>query len=346
MSVEIRLWQIQPNNQLDEIESTSLDLEERLEDWLEKDVTILSDDILLIGRQITTDFGGIIDLLGLNGNGDVVLIELKRERTSREISAQILDYATWVEDLSNEQCTQIADRYLGKHGFDSLEETFRKKFGIEVPEVLNESHSMLVVASHIDSASERIIKYLSDNYGVNINAVTFQYFKKSNGDEYLARTFLIEPSQVEYKTQVRSASKRKPNLSLQELEEIANERGVGDFYSQLVVELEKHLQKTTTRSSLSFYGNIEGSRKAIFTLIPTESNQDDGLRFHIYLSRFMKYFAAGQATVVNLIPTNREEWEYYSGADDDYSGYAGYFQTIEEIKHFVSSIGAVGPNPA
>lgn len=346
MSVEIRLWQIQPNNQLDEIESTGLDLEERLEDWLEKDVTILSDDILLIGRQITTDFGGIIDLMGLNGNGDVVLIELKREKTSREITAQILDYATWVKDLSNEQCTQIADKYLGKHGFDSLEEAFRKKFGIEVPEILNENHSMLVVASHIDSASERIIKYLSDNYGVNINAVTFQYFKKSNGEEYLARTFLIEPSQVEYLTKVRSTSKRKPNLSLHELEEIANERGVGDSYSKIIVALEQHLQKTTTRSSLSFYGNIEGSQKAIFSLIPTDSNQDDGLHFHVYLSRFMNYFDADQTSVMNLLPSNREDWKYYQGADDDYSGYAGYFQTVEEIQHFVSSIGSMAPNTA
>ncbi len=338
--------EIQPNNQLDEIESTGLDLEERLEDWLEKDVTILSDDILLIGRQITTDFGGIIDLMGLNGNGDVVLIELKREKTSSEITAQILDYATWVKDLSNEQCTQIADAYLGKHGFDSLEESFRKKFGNEVPEVLNESHSMLVIASHIDSASERIIKYLSDNYGVNINAVTFQYFKKSNGEEYLARTFLIEPSQVEYKTQARSISKRKPNLSLHELEEIAKERGVGDFYNQMVIALDKYLQKTTTRSSLSFYGNIEDSQKAIFSLIPTESNQEDGLHFHVYLSRFMNYFDADQTAVMKLLPSNLEDWRYYTDADDDYSGYAGYFQTIEEIQHFVSNMGAIAPDTA
>ena len=114
----------------------------------------------------------------------------------------------------------------------------------------------------------------------------------------------------------------------------------------MVIALEQHLQKTTTRSSLSFYGNIEGSQKAIFSLIPTESNQDDGLYFHVYLSRFMNYFYADQTSVMNLLPSNREDRKYYPGADDDCSGYAGYFQTIEEIQHFVSSIGAIAPNTA
>ena len=114
----------------------------------------------------------------------------------------------------------------------------------------------------------------------------------------------------------------------------------------MVTALDKHLQKTTTRSSLSFYGNIEGSQKVIFSLIPTESNQDDGLHFHVYLSRFMNYLDTDQTSVMNLLPSNREDWKYYPGADDDYSGYAGYFQTIEEIKTFVSSMEAIAPNTA
>ena len=254
MSIEIKLWQIKQGANLDEIAAWSLDLEQRLEDWIEQDSSILSKDLLLIGRQITTDFGGVIDLLGLDGNGDIVLIELKRDKTPREITAQVLDYASWIKDLSHEQCTQIAKRYLEKQGFVSLDEAFQKKFGIDVPDVLNESHSMLVVASRIDSATERIIKYLSDSYGVNINAVTFQYFQKPTGEEFLARTFLIEPNQVEYKTLARGTSKRKPNLSLEDLEQIAVQREVAHLYNPLVAGLGKNLGKSTTRSSLTFYG--------------------------------------------------------------------------------------------
>lgn len=36
------------------------------------------------------------------------------------------------------------------------------------------------------------MKYLSPR-GININAVTFNYFKDSSGEEFIARNFLIEP---------------------------------------------------------------------------------------------------------------------------------------------------------
>ncbi len=66
---------------------------------------------------------------------------------------------------------------------------------------------MLVVGSQIDASSERIIKYLSDSHGVNINAATFQFFRDSNGAEYMGRVFLIEPEQVDLQTRSKGSSK-------------------------------------------------------------------------------------------------------------------------------------------
>jgi hypothetical protein len=76
----------------------------------------------------------------------------------------------------------IASRHLkGK----SMEDAFQDKFGGEFPEVINEHHAMLVVASEIDDSTERIIRYLSETYGVGINAVRFQFFQSEDGREYL-----------------------------------------------------------------------------------------------------------------------------------------------------------------
>ena len=55
-----------------------MDLEERIENWLEKDISIIANDLLVIGRQVETDFGGVIDLLCLELDGDVIIVELKR----------------------------------------------------------------------------------------------------------------------------------------------------------------------------------------------------------------------------------------------------------------------------
>jgi hypothetical protein len=178
MPEEVRLWKIQGGDTLCEITRSSLDLEARLEMWLERDISVLSPGLLVIGRQVETDFGGFIDLLCLDCAGDVVVVELKRDKTPREITAQILDYGSWIKGLSNERITAIG---------------------------------LLIVASHIDASSERIIKYLSDTYGVNINAATFQYFKEPNGSELLARAFLLEPAQVELQSRTKGVSKRRPN---------------------------------------------------------------------------------------------------------------------------------------
>lgn len=73
--------------------------------------------------------------------------------------------------------------------------------------MLNEDHRLLIVASELDSSTERIVGYL-DQYGVPVNAVFFRYFKQ-DGREYLARTWLIDPHQAEADTGRPAARKKK-----------------------------------------------------------------------------------------------------------------------------------------
>ena len=123
---QVRLWEVVSDRELREIPSNQINLEERLEDWLATDISVLDPNLLVIGRQVRTDFGGTIDLLCLDSAGDTVVVELKKGRTPREVAAQALDYASWVRDLSHEQITTIADDYL--RSSDSLASAFEKRF--------------------------------------------------------------------------------------------------------------------------------------------------------------------------------------------------------------------------
>lgn len=76
---------------------SSLAKEQLLEDMIVADPRVLSDEWMLIGRQEDNGFGGRIDLLAIAPDGSLILIELKRGRTPREVVAQALDYAGWVE---------------------------------------------------------------------------------------------------------------------------------------------------------------------------------------------------------------------------------------------------------
>lgn len=94
MTQDVRVWRISDHDTLNELQRSRLDLEARLEDWLAADIGVLDDDLLVIGRQVETDFGGVIDLLCMDASADLVVVELKRDKTPRQIVAQTLDYAS------------------------------------------------------------------------------------------------------------------------------------------------------------------------------------------------------------------------------------------------------------
>ncbi len=205
MPIEIALWRL--GDRLSRIGFSSIDTENHLEQLLVEDITIVDSGLLLIGRQVPTSYGKFIDLLALDADGNLVVMELKRNRTPREVVAQLLDYGSWVRDLEDEDIAGIFDRYLAKyfpqHADTSLDQAFCGQFNIEeMPEALNESHELMVVASELDDSTERIITYLADEYGVAINAVFFRYFK--DGDrEYLSRAWLNAPDAVEAKVEAK-----------------------------------------------------------------------------------------------------------------------------------------------
>lgn len=191
MPIEVGIWRI--NGVPEKVHFSSIENESKLEDILSNDIGILDPTLMIIGRQIPTAFGKFIDLLAIDGEGNLTVIELKKDKTPREVVAQILDYASWVQTLSYEQITVIyTDKNPGQH----FEEAFSERFDVDPPESLNEDHNLLVVASELDSSTERIIDYLSGNFGVPINAVFFRHFKDGES-EYLVRSWLIDPNQVE-----------------------------------------------------------------------------------------------------------------------------------------------------
>src|SRR5438132_78229 len=154
------------------VASGRLSNEEMIETWLARQPALLGLDVLIIGQQVVTDFGGRIDLLGINDSGDLAIIELKRDRTPREIIAQVLDYASWVAALKTREVHEIADRHLDR----SLQLAFRERFEQPLPDSLNNNHTMVIVASAFDPSSQRIVRYLSEQHDIAINTAFFTVF--------------------------------------------------------------------------------------------------------------------------------------------------------------------------
>ncbi len=196
MPVQTAIWKVGVKPEA--LESSWLPKEQLLEDMIVAAPKLLSEEWMLIGRQEDTGLGGRADLLAVSPDGSLVLIELKRDRTPREVVAQALDYASWVVKLRPDEITAIYKRFAPGH---SLQDDFKQWFGATLDEeTLNENHQIVIVASSMDASTERIVGYLSDKK-VSINVLCFQVFSHGD-DQLLSRSWLIDP----VKAQVNTAS--------------------------------------------------------------------------------------------------------------------------------------------
>jgi hypothetical protein len=172
------------------------------------DPGILSTEWMLIGKEVNRPYGGRLDLLAIAPDASLVLIELKRNRTPRDIIAQALDYASWVEKLAAHEIAQIF-RDFSNGG--NLGDAFKKRFGTDlVDSTLNQSHQIVLVASELDNATERIIQYLSKRE-IAINVLFFQVFQHG-AEQFLSRAWLIDPgeTQANVATTTKSIGKKEP----------------------------------------------------------------------------------------------------------------------------------------
>ncbi len=187
MPIRTALWKIGPTPQ--PLAESAIAKEKQLEDMIVAAPRLLSDDWMLIGRQEDTGRGGRIDLLAIAPDGALVLIEIKRDRTPREVVAQALDYAGWVECLHAEDIAAIYNRFAPGR---SLADDFRKRFSQELDEeTLNQSHQIVIVAASLDDSTERILDYLKKRE-VPVSVLCFQVFAHGD-DQLLSRAWLIEP---------------------------------------------------------------------------------------------------------------------------------------------------------
>lgn len=126
---------------------------------------------------------GEMDLLLLDSEGKVTLAELKRGRTPREVVAQILDYASQVDELGLVGLAEAgvdwdsAIERLGQLDEASVDlDRDRITLGLKDPR-------LLVVAFEIDDATKRIAEYLRPR-GVPIYCIEFEYFTDNEFEYY------------------------------------------------------------------------------------------------------------------------------------------------------------------
>jgi hypothetical protein len=181
--------------QLIEAVPAALDQEKYLECWLENSPwAIAKEPLLIIGRQtsaIAEEDSMYPDLLALDKDGNLVVIELKRGRSPREVVAQILEYAAWAKELSNEDISDLANAYLDTGSGATLQAKFMETFEQDDVPKLNLGLRLFIAAEEITPSVARSCRLLRTSYGVDISCVQFTVYRTKTGNVVVGSEYIV-----------------------------------------------------------------------------------------------------------------------------------------------------------
>ena len=178
-------------------QETNVELEKHLETWIENSPgAVIQDELVLwIDRQPSAqnEEGTIFpDLLGVDSEGNLVIVEFKRGRTPRDVVAQLLEYAAWANELSEEQIQEIADAYFeNRDEFrgKTFDEAFREVFDIPETDELpphKRKLRLFVVAEEIHPRVANVCRFLRTSYQMDVSCIAVSKFRTESGDEIIS----------------------------------------------------------------------------------------------------------------------------------------------------------------
>lgn len=164
-----------------------------LEGWLESNPDGIVEDgkLLIVGRQVTTNLGSIVDLLAIDRQGDVVVLELKRDRTPRETLAQALEYASFIEALDWKQLEDILRSYINDEAVN-LVEYHRRYFDLGADEAVsfNKDQRIVIIGQTITDEIRQTSTFLRKK-GLRVSCVEFSFFEAAGGARMLSHDIVV-----------------------------------------------------------------------------------------------------------------------------------------------------------
>ena len=180
------------DHNLSRLTERELPSEKRLEDYLirEEGAQIGGVDVLYVAQQESPGEGGVFDIIGVDEHGDIVIIELKRGRSPRDIVAQALEYAA---SIRNEEYERLNQRY--REFVDEEEASLQSKhteyFSREDDPLskreYNTDQRVLLVGTDFTDLSLDMADFLRE-HGIDVICVSYGSFSSSHDDLQLLTT--------------------------------------------------------------------------------------------------------------------------------------------------------------
>ena len=185
---EVALWQIDTSAAAalavpQRLHESFIELEKKLEDWIEAHPDLLEQGLQLVGRQVRT-VAGPVDLIGRDPQGRWTIIEIKRAQTTRGALAQAIDYAAAIAELSNEELAQAISDYPAKRtaGEHAVTQQDHSQGDREI--------RIILVGVGSEDGLQQIVKFLA-RFQLPITIVAFSIFQVEGAGHLLVRELAL-----------------------------------------------------------------------------------------------------------------------------------------------------------
>ena len=174
-------------NRIEKIENTTfkqLGFKERenLQEWIANNPSCLNEDLLIIQKEFDgfNDTYERLDLLALDKQGNLVIIENKLDDTGRDVTWQVIKYASYCATLNSSQIITIFSQYLTKIGKietaeEILEEFLESEDFREKLNIGNSQRLMMIAGEFRKEVTSSVLWLL--NYGLRLQCFKATPFK-------------------------------------------------------------------------------------------------------------------------------------------------------------------------
>ncbi|MBN1970897.1 MAG: DUF4268 domain-containing protein [Candidatus Delongbacteria bacterium] len=227
---------------------------ENLQEWIANNSNALGEELLFIQKEFDgfDDTKERLDLMALDKEGNIVVIENKLDDTGRDVTWQVLKYASYCASLSKQQIKDIYQRYLDLYSINedaetNLSEFFDSKDFDDL--TLNKFQRVILIAGNFRKEVTSTVLWLLNNYKLRIQC--FKVTPYSHKDELYLNIEQIIP--------IKEAEEYIISMAVKAQEDNVNQEELKNRH-KIRLEFWKKLLEQINSTEITLYQNISPSK--------------------------------------------------------------------------------------
>jgi len=192
-----------------EIEFSDFNFKERydIQEWIESNPSILGEDLLIISKE-NSFFDNTRerpDLIALDKEGNIVVIELKRDDSGTNLEWQAIKYASYLSRFSLDDIIDMTYNYYSKNieksfsetdevcTHDSIKQRFQEFIDEDNLSDINNKQRIILVSHRFAKEVTSAVNWLIEKYSIAIKCVQIIPFYDRDKDSYYIQSSTILP---------------------------------------------------------------------------------------------------------------------------------------------------------